>query len=235
MGLLQNIISSTIDIILPQECIGCGRWNTWLCDVCKRSIPLYIDDLCIVCNKPAVYGLVHAGCIHKTPLTGVVASAEDTATLRNVVHCLKYEQVRCFSFFCSELIENRISVHPYLSSLMMHTDTVVIPVPLHTERLWERGFNQSEMIARHVFGDLVRSDVMIKNKKTAQQADLDKKHRATNLHGVFEIIKPEVISGKSVIIVDDIITTGATVTELARVLYNAGAKDLWAVSVTHVV
>lgn len=234
LGNLQKISGRVLDILLPQECIGCGKWNTWFCNDCERSVPLMIDDLCIVCNEPTSYGVVHAGCTHNTPLTGMVAAAEDTQLLRKVVHCLKYEHVQLFSLVCAAYLEKRIEVHPYLTSLLLHSDTIVIPVPLHKQSLWDRGFNQSEQIAREVFGNSVQTDIVVKSNATARQATLGKEKRVQNLNGAFTVIDTDSVVGKSVIVIDDIITTGSTVSELAILLSEAGAKDIWAVSVVHV-
>ncbi len=236
MGLLQvkNIAETFIDVVLPKECIGCGKWHTWFCGHCEDSVPLMINDLCIVCNESTSYGIVHAGCIHKTPLTGMVSAAEDKQLLRKVVHCLKYERVQLFSLICAKYIEKRLEVHPYLTSLLLHSNTIIIPVPLHMRSFWDRGFNQSEYIAKHVFGKSVCANLVVKKKATSRQATLDRKKRLQNIKNAFEIINPELVMGRSVIIVDDIITTGATVSELAQILLEAGAKDIWALSVAHV-
>ncbi len=107
---------------------------------------------------------------------------------------------------------------------------LILPVPMHKKAQRERGYNQAELIAKIIGSDLdlpVITDCVVKVRKTAAQKELDRIHRRTNLKGAFRVLRPELIRGKSVLVIDDICTTGSTLTELAEVLRKNGAKKVF--------
>ena len=104
---------------------------------------------------------------------------------------------------------------------------LVCPVPLHPRRQRERGFNQSELLARSLaahFGAELAPHLLARVRDTAPQIDLPRAERQANVRGAFAVPKPEKAAGKSVLVVDDVFTTGATLRECARVLRRAGAS-----------
>lgn len=107
---------------------------------------------------------------------------------------------------------------------------LIIPVPMHKRAQRERGYNQAELIAKIIGDELgcpVVTDCVVKIRKTAAQKELDRIHRRTNLKGAFRVVRPELIRGKSVLLIDDICTTGSTLTELAEVLRKNEAKKVF--------
>ena len=114
---------------------------------------------------------------------------------------------------------------------------VVIPVPLAYKRLFHRGYNQATLLARPIaraFG--VRMDLFsLKRKYRADMGHKNAKQRIENVKGVFNVIKPENIRGRKILLVDDVMTTGATFSELRRVLMKAGAKEVYGVTFCRIV
>lgn len=114
---------------------------------------------------------------------------------------------------------------------------VVIPVPLAYKRLFRRGYNQATLLARPIaraFG--VRMDLSsFKRKYRADMGHKNAKQRMENVKGVFNVIKPENIRGRKILLVDDVMTTGATFSELRRVLMKAGAKEVYGVTFCRIV
>jgi ComF family protein len=115
---------------------------------------------------------------------------------------------------------------------------VVVPVPLHARNLRQRGFNQSQLIARHAVklgagsGRLVvRSRVLERRRETQSQIGLTRHQRRENLRGAFVVSRPEEMAGREVLLVDDVFTTGTTVSECARVLRRAGASKAFVATV----
>jgi ComF family protein len=115
---------------------------------------------------------------------------------------------------------------------------VVMPVPLHARKLRQRGFNQSELIAHHAItlgagsGRLVRhSRVLERKRETQSQIGLTRHQRRENLRGSFAVARPEEIAGREILLVDDVFTTGTTVSECARVLRRAGASRVFVATV----
>ena len=114
----------------------------------------------------------------------------------------------------------------------------LVPVPLHRAKLRQRGFNQAELIARAAMKIspardrlLLCAGVLERKRETASQIGLTTHQRRENLRGAFGVAQPEVVKGREVLVVDDVYTTGATVSECARVLRRAGATKVWVATV----
>jgi len=113
-------------------------------------------------------------------------------------------------------------------------NSILVPVPLQKAKLKARGYNQALELAKelgHSLHVLTVSDALIKIKKTKPQMQLNAKERADNLAGAFAIKNPEAVQGKKVFLVDDVYTTGSTMEECARVLKQAGAKQVWGIAI----
>jgi ComF family protein len=116
---------------------------------------------------------------------------------------------------------------------------VVIPVPLYPVKQRQRGFNQSETIAhvalklssRKGFRHGLRADILVRARETKSQIGLTRHQRRENLRGAFRVAKPEAVSGREILLVDDVFTTGTTASECARVLRRAGATRVWVATV----
>jgi ComF family protein len=115
---------------------------------------------------------------------------------------------------------------------------VVVPVPLHRRKLRQREFNQAELIARAAMKIRQPQDrlrlhrgVLVRKRETASQIGLTRHQRRENLRGAFAVAQPEAVKGCEVLVVDDVFTTGATVSECARVLLRAGATKVWVATV----
>jgi competence protein ComFC len=117
---------------------------------------------------------------------------------------------------------------------------IFIPIPLSPKRRRERGFNQAELIARNLFllgkdDDFeIKDNILVKPKDTAHQAQLENRtKRLRNLSGTFQVRNPELILGKNIILIDDVTTTGATLTEARKILLEAGARKVIAFTFAH--
>ena len=112
---------------------------------------------------------------------------------------------------------------------------LLAPVPLHSGKRGERGFNQAELIVRHAVKNLPRrlevATVLKRQRATHSQVGLTREERIANMRGAFRVTDPERVKGRVVIVVDDVMTTGTTVSECARVLKKAGAERVWAATV----
>lgn len=162
-----------------------------------------------------------------------VAFGEYEFGLRDLIHLLKYDAVlpaaSALGVYLAEAIRE---VLPSCRGVR----PLVVPVPLHISKRRARGFNQANMIARRAAKRLpgnveVASNVLERQRPTRSQVGLDREERIANLRGAFRVIAPEAVKGRTVIVVDDVMTTGATVSECARVLKQAGAERVLAATV----
>jgi ComF family protein len=169
------------------------------------------------------------------PYAKAVAYGSYSGGLRDLIHLLKYEQVRPAAAVLGRMLAEAIGV---LEPSFGPNPVLVIPVPLHAGKLRQRGFNQSELIAKAAIklnsagGKLQLSDrVLERRRETQSQIGLTRHQRRENLRGAFSVVKAEQVSGRKFLLVDDVFTTGTTVSECARVLRRAGASKVWVATV----
>ncbi|MEO6396834.1 MAG: ComF family protein [Tepidiformaceae bacterium] len=218
--MLARLRRTTLDLLFPLRCVHCGRFGTLLCVPCESAMESASGPgRCPHCrarwqgsgNCPRCFGL--------QSLDGVLAPFEMTGAARKVVHALKYQHVRPVA---------EVMAAPLLAASTGHSFDAFFSVPLHRSRERERGFNQSELLVRAAgwpppTGSLTRS------RRTSRQVGLHEGERRANVAGAFQYRGPA-LDGLRVALVDDVVTTGATVQECARVLKAEGAREVWAIA-----
>lgn len=147
---------------------------------------------------------------------------EYTAGLKQLLHSLKYHNGRKYLQYLTWLLEQDKGVLPYLEN------TLLVPVPLHADRIKERGYNQTSLIFQAWAGKnaLDWAEPLSRIKATTPQWLLGRKERRQNIKDAFKITRPETVRGRHIIVVDDIITSGATLEECATALSGAGALSV---------
>lgn len=155
--------------------------------------------------------------------------------LRELIHLLKYGGVRPAANVLGRMLAEAITT---LVPEFPMDQVAVVPVPLHRTKLRQRGFNQAEAIARAAMKlnrapDRLRlcAGVLERKRETPSQTGLTSHQRRENLRGSFAVAQPEAVKAREVLVVDDVYTTGATVSECARVLRRAGATKVWVATV----
>jgi len=151
--------------------------------------------------------------------------------LRDLIHLLKFHQVRPAARFLGSMLAEQINA----AEPSMPTGTIaVVPVPLHKRKQAARGFNQSEEIVRAALKSVSRPERfeletgnLLRTRDTGSQIGLTRDQRRDNLRGAFAVKDRAAISGRHVLVVDDVYTTGTTASECARVLRKAGAASVW--------
>ena len=178
---------------------------------------------CLVCRRV------------ERPFGRAVAYGSYDAGLRELVHLLKYNGVRPAANVLGRMLADAIEA---LEPAFEQAHVVVIPVPLFKVRRRQRGFNQAELIARAALkargvGDRLelRADILSRIRDTHSQIGLTSHQRRENLRGAFAVTRAAEVTGREVLLVDDVYTTGTTVTECARVLRRAGAARVWVATV----
>jgi len=229
-----GVLNNFLNILFPEECPMCKRQSTDhvtapICTECWQGILPYQGPGCQKCGRPLVsdYAIVCEECIVDEPSFKRAASyGLYEGTLKKAINLLKYYGIKRLS-------------HP-LSDFLLHSGIpkvdAVIPVPLHEKRLRHREFNQSALIANHIAkraGVSLILDCLIKAKDTAHQVGLHSKERRRNIKNAFKIKNHHLIKGKKILLIDDVITTGATIRECSRVLAKAGAGDIYVMTLAH--
>ncbi len=237
-------------MLFPPRCLVCGEFMTEgqgeslsltarmnICPVCREGFVPLPAAHCSRCGRPFQTSLasVHicATCLEKPPVFDqALAAGLFQDALRSAIHDFKYRlRVELASalaaFMARELVP---PFYPPEADL-------ILPVPLHRRRLRERGFNQALLLARELFAqwkDRIRFNLLRRVRWTEPQINFSGRERRTNVLRAFAVPNPEFVLDKSVILVDDVFTTGATVNECARVLKKAGARSVLVLTLARV-
>ena len=227
-----NTLSGCMRPIVSPACVLCSKpaGDSGLCIACLGALPRADGVRCPVCASPMPTSTAtYCGrCIQRRPhYDYAVAALEYASPVDHLIAVLKYSRdlsaARALGFVLARLLEQE----PY--------PDVVLPMPIAPIRLRERGFNQAEEIARYAcaeFGISVSRGIAQRTSAGSPQASLPWRERAKNVRGVFT--SDNEVAGKTVAVIDDVLTTGATLNELAAVLKRAGATSVtgWIVART---
>ncbi len=237
LGILKKIPDlGLLDFVFPRKCYGCRvvirNSDPLFCTDCARTFRRVEPPLCTSCGIPfkARAGADHVcpDCSEKPPLFDLARSAMVyEGAVRKAIHRFKYSGHvylhKGLGDLLADFAESIYEREPW--------DTVV-PVPLHPSKLRARGVNQALMLARRVSKRIparVLPDSLVRDRRTPAQTDLSRKDRARNVRGAFRVVRTNLACNR-VLLVDDVMTTGATMRECAKTLKRAGAECVVAVS-----
>lgn len=230
------IIRSVLDFALPPRCASCGtiveQVHTF-CPDCWKAISFLGQGGCISCGLPlhATDQDLCASCLARPPrLYRQRAAVEYGDTTRGLVMRLKY----------GRKVAVAKTMARYMAPLLQDSGPgpILVPVPLHRGRLWARGFNQSLLLAvelARITGHACNSRLLIRTRRTPRLQGMTRYQRRRAVAGAFRVLPGADLAGKSIILVDDVLTTGSTANACARVLYRAGAGRVDLVSWARVV
>lgn len=234
-----------LGLVYPRTCYGCeqllGERPGWVCADCSGRLHPIGHPFCEVCCQPfwgdLAEGFQCANCADRDLQFDFARTAYQSRGLaRELVHRFKYRGQFFLARLLGEMLEQALE-DPRIAEDAESGEWVLVPVPLHARRLREREFNQAEELSREVAcrRGLPSVNALRRIRYTRRQAKLDRAERLTNLRGAFEISpKPregKAIVGKRVLLVDDVLTTGATASECARALAEAGALKVVVITV----
>ena len=231
----KTVKQFVLDLLFPPTCASCGAIGSFLCASCASEISL-AEPACFICNARKSSGSICASCRAHTPhLTRVWwAASYDNPHVRAAITQFKYHSNRVLSETLTDYIVASIKKRAQAHDVRIPKDAVLLAVPLHPKRQRARGFNQAELLARRVAAEislpLLQTGVLMRVKHTDPQAKTGgREKRAVNVAGAFAVHPGRVneIQHKTIILVDDIATTGSTLNEAARVLKEAGAAHVW--------
>ena len=222
MRLLRRASGALLDLVLPEYCVVCRREGSYLCDDCDSDLLPLQKPYCFVCASPRVPQLCEA-CRRSAPaFDSVRAPYVFHGSARRIVHDLKYRYVRIAAPHMARLLAEYLERNPYPVDALC-------PVPLHSRRERSRGFNQSELIARklsELTGVPIEDAALRRTRNTPPQVSVESpEDRQRNTEDAFECLSD--LGGHRYMLIDDVVTTGSTMSACADALKNAGAANVW--------
>jgi ComF family protein len=248
-GWLKSAAESLFFTLFPSDCRLCGEPQLNIsrlpvCPDCLAQVHPIRGKVCFICGE-RVFSAYAAtdptgqqrcpSCrTAKRPFGRAVAYGSYDGELRELIHLLKYNRVRPAANVLGQMLAEAIAA---LEPGFEQPAVLVIPVPLYRGKRHQRGFNQAELIARAALkaqkNDRLElaNTVLRRTRETGSQIGLSIQERRENLRGAFAVPRAAEVAGREVLLVDDVYTTGATMSECAHVLQRAGAAQVWAATV----
>ena len=231
----DRILSRFVDLLYPHACIICQKTfpghnkSAIFCNECRELFVPNIPPICRRCSRPLEPSLrfpTCADCARNPPhFDKAWAAYRYQEPVRRLIFQFKYGQMTLLRHGFERLLFDYLQAN----QIELSHFHFVVPMPLSTARLRERGFNQAQFLAQSVgqhFQIPLENDNLLRSRHTRFQATLSPKDRFTNVEGAFRIKYPRRFFGKAVLLVDDLLTTGATASEASLLLKMAGAKNV---------
>jgi ComF family protein len=215
----MQIVDKVMGMLAPQVCLGCGMEGSVLCDSCIELYHEPVQPRCAGCHALSKDFRVCSKCRSWLPLSKIYVAGNYEGVSEQLVKALKFEQKRQSSEPISKIIANLLQE--------ISKDTLLCPVPTAPKRVRERGFDHALLISKNLssligFG----SKILLRRKSNVRQLGSSRKQRITQVLDEFEVIDKSKIIGKNILLVDDVMTTGATLSAVAQILKSAGAKQV---------
>ncbi len=239
--MLKTLATKCLDIILPPKCISCGTFvddaNT-ICPSCWGDLNFISEPSCKICGYPFQFkaeGIeLCAGCLNERPLFEKAKSVwvYDQHS-KHMVTSFKYSDKTHTADIFGALMSNT-------GASFIESSDFVVPVPLHPLKLFQRRYNQAALLAQSIARKNnipIIPDLLIRTKNSPPQASLNRKQRLENIKSAFDI-NPKfkaALKDKTITLVDDVMTTGATINECAKILLNGGAYAVYVITLARIV
>lgn len=228
-NILQQTIETAITFLYPAQCRVCqealGLESVpYVCDACWHDIDYIKPPWCEMCGIPNTENVCDACATTPPPYGKLRTIAFYESALQQAIHLFKFEKRTSLAKPLTQL-----TIKHFPNDCNIDEYDFIFPIPIHKKRLRERGFNQATLLAKGIaknVGVEVVTDALVRYRNTSPQSNLDREARQTNIIGAFELQKKEVVRDKRILVLDDVYTTGATVREAVKVLWDADPVEV---------
>lgn len=224
-------MESFFNILFPPKCHFCNSYEgASLCHVCLQNCNEIFSTKCIICDKPSLFSTTHEKCYNPGIPVATLSLYEYKGIVRDVIRQSKYKPNKFV--LLRELTKYGI-LNLKEAGFTISSSTLVVPIPISKKRKKERGFNQAKIIAKIISNEYktkIESKTLVRTKNSKPQYSNNRRDRFENIRNVFNIRNSNKIDGKTVLLVDDIITSGATLLEASKTLFHGNCKDVWCVT-----
>jgi len=225
-----------LDFIFPKHCVSCKKLGDYICADCFATISFNPYEICLVCNRGSIDGLTHPFCKSRYAIDGAFTSISYKGVVKKLVYQFKYKPF--VSDLCNILVdlmyEGLIQKELFIKTIEQPV-MALVPIPLYKAKLRKRGYNQSKLLALGLSKkfNVPTVDMLIRVKNTPSQVGLERKKRIENITNAFSIA-PNILTSKylNIFLVDDVLTTGSTFLEAAKVLKRNGVKRVWGIALS---
>jgi ComF family protein len=217
------------DFFFPKVCLGCSYFGAYICPNCQKKLKYFETETCFFCKKPSPFNLTHFSCQKKYSPDGIMSIFYYNHLLKKIIKSVKYQ-------FATEVLKELFQIiNPKkIEKLYFFSDfknAAFQPIPLHPNKEKQRGFNQAKILISFFqkFLPFVEVNYLVRKKETKPQAEIkDRKKRYLNIQGAFSINpKTKVDKKKTIIVVDDVVTTGLTALEAVKTLKKVGFEKVF--------
>ncbi|HSX43536.1 MAG TPA: phosphoribosyltransferase family protein [Candidatus Saccharimonadales bacterium] len=218
----MSILEQVVRIFAPLSCIGCGtEQDVLLCDSCAQGLETVVPR-CYRCKRATFGFSVCADCQPTTPLRSVVVGYEFDGLAKDLVHRIKYERAQAGTGEIARLISALSGNLP--------EGAVLVSIPTASSRVRARGYDHTALLTRALAQKTGRRSARLLGRRgQAHQVGSGRTRRLSQLSGAYYAIRPEAVEGRHLVLVDDILTTGATLETAAHMLLQAGARRVDAI------
>jgi ComF family protein len=220
----QKLREALLDLLFPPRCVGCHREGEWFCAVCRRQAEMIPLPICLHCGHHLPAGQSCSFC-RGLRIDAIRSVAYFDGALREAIHQLKYGGARVLAEPLGQMLAEYVRQNPMAADL-------ALAVPLHPQRLRERGYNQSQLLAEYLAHQLhipSSSEILQRLRHTRPQVGLNAQERQQNVAEAFSA-EADQVRGRNILLIDDVCTTGATLEACNAALKAAGARAVWALT-----
>lgn len=241
--MLRRLITNLMDIVYPKRCLACKNTidvstiDNLICTQCWAKIKRNLPPFCHSCGrrlkKSAFTKNICPTCIKvRLHFDRAFSPCVYEGWIKELIHEFKYNNKDYLGFPLSRLMIDFIREY----NLPMHYLDFIIPIPLHKTKWREREFNQSEILSKYIAKEFKKdlfTDLLLRHRHTKTQTDLELNQRFSNVKGSFLVTRKGDLKDKNLLLVDDVLTTGATASEAARALKDAGANIVFVLTLAN--